>query len=54
MIALLAAVVAGAGALVWSRTIADDGDDVIVLETPGEFVQPSMSNPPNDGAPLPG
>jgi thiol-disulfide isomerase/thioredoxin len=54
VIALLAVVVAGAGALVWSRTIADDGDDVIVLDTPGEFVQPSRSNPPNDGAPLPG
>jgi peroxiredoxin len=53
MIALLAAVVVGVGALVWSRTVADDGDDVVRLDTPGEFADPSASNPANDGQPLP-
>ena len=43
---LLAVVVVGAGAFVWSRTIADDGDDVVHLETPGEYVDPAVSNPP--------
>ena len=50
---LLAVVVVGAAALVWSRTIADDGDDVIHLDEPGEYVDPAMSNPPNDGDRLP-
>ena len=46
-------VVTGVGALIWSRTIADGGDDVLRLETPGEYVDPAVSNPPNDGARLP-
>ena len=50
---LLAVVVVVAGAVVWSRTIADDGDDVIQLETPGDYADPSMSNPPNDGVRFP-
>lgn len=40
--------------MVWNRTIADDGDgDVVRLDTPGEYVDPSMSNPPHDGESLP-
>jgi peroxiredoxin len=53
VIAVLAVVAVGIGALVWSRTIADDGDDVIRLDTPGEYADPSMSNPPNDGERFP-
>ena len=50
---LPAVVVVGVGAFVWSRTIADDGDDVVRLETPGEYVDPAVSNPPNDGERFP-
>jgi thiol-disulfide isomerase/thioredoxin len=50
---LPAVVAVGVGALVWSRTVTDDGDDVILLHTPGEYVDPSASNPPNDGVLLP-
>ena len=54
---MLAAVVAiGAGVLIWSGTIADDGGNegqVIVLDQPGEYVDPAISNPPNSGDPLP-
>jgi peroxiredoxin len=50
---LLAVAITVVGALVWTRTIADSRDDVLRLETPGEFVDPASSNPPNDGAPLP-
>jgi peroxiredoxin len=46
-------VVVGAGAFVWSRTIADDGDDLVRLDEPGEYADPAMSNPPNDGVVLP-
>lgn len=53
LLALLAVVAVGVGALVWSRTIADDGDDVIRLGTPGEYADPAMSNPPNDGERFP-
>ena len=37
----------------WNRTVAGDGDDIVLLETPGEFADPSVSNPPNDGEALP-
>jgi peroxiredoxin len=50
---LLALAVVGVGAFVWSRTIADDGDEVVRLEEPGEYADPAASNPPNDGATLP-
>jgi peroxiredoxin len=50
---LLAFAVVGVGAFVWSRTIADDGDELVRLDEPGEFADPTMSNPPNDGAALP-
>jgi peroxiredoxin len=54
VIGLLVVGVAGLGALLWSRTIADGGDDVVVrLDTPGEYADPAMSNPPNDGVHLP-
>ena len=54
VIGLLVVGVVGLGALVWSRTVADGGDDdVIRLDTPGEYADPAMSNPPNDGARLP-
>jgi peroxiredoxin len=53
VVVLVGVVVAGVGALVWSRSIAGDGDDVIRLDTPGEYVDPSVSNPPNDGEPFP-
>ena len=49
---LVGVVVVGAAALVWSRTTADDGD-VVRLDEPGEYVDPAVSNPPNDGAVLP-
>lgn len=48
----VAAIAAVAGAIAWSRTIAGDEPDVR-LDTPGEYVDPSVSNPPNDGDPLP-
>jgi peroxiredoxin len=53
VVVLPAVVVVGVGAFVWSRTIADDGDDVVRLETPGEYVDPAISNPPNDGGRFP-
>jgi peroxiredoxin len=54
VIGLLVVGVAGLGALVWSRTVADGGgDEVIRLDTPGEYADPAMSNPPNDGVRLP-
>jgi peroxiredoxin len=54
VIGLLVVGVAGLGALVWSRTVADGGgEDVLRLDTPGEYADPAMSNPPNDGAELP-
>jgi peroxiredoxin len=53
VVLLAVVVVTGVGALIWSRTIADGGDDVLRLETPGEYVDPAVSNPPNDGARFP-
>lgn len=50
---VVAAVIAGAGAVALSRTIADDGGDTVRLDTPGDFVDPSNSNPSHDGDPLP-
>ena len=50
---LAAVVAAGAGVLIWNGTVADDGDGVIQLDEPGEYIDPAMSNPPNDGAQLP-
>jgi thiol-disulfide isomerase/thioredoxin len=51
---VVVAIVALAGAVAGSRIVADDGDDdVIRLETPGEYVDPAVSNPPNDGATFP-
>jgi peroxiredoxin len=44
----LAAVVAVAGAIVWSRVVADDGDDVVLI-TPGEFTDPASTNADNAG-----
>lgn len=53
LVVLGVVVVSGAGALIWSRTIADDGDDVTRLEQPGEYADPAVSNPPNNGEQLP-
>lgn len=53
MILPVAAIAAVAGGVVWSRTVADDGDDVIHLDTPGEFVDPASTNPEYDGDELP-
>jgi peroxiredoxin len=54
VIGLLVLGVVGLGAVVWSRTVADGGDaDLVRLDTPGEYADPTMSNPPNDGAMLP-
>jgi peroxiredoxin len=52
-VVLLALAVVGVGAFVWSRTIADDGDELVRLDEPGEYADPAASNPPNDGAILP-
>lgn len=53
VLVLLALAVVGVGAFVWSRTIADDGNDLVRLDEPGEYADPAASNPPNDGASLP-
>ena len=53
LIVLAAVVAVGAAVLIWSATIADDGDDVIQLDEPGEYVDPAVSNPPNSGEQLP-
>lgn len=45
--------IAVVGALIWSRSVADDGDDVIHLDTAGEFVDPAVSNPEHDGEDFP-
>lgn len=53
-LALIAAsLVVAAGALVWGRSVADDADEVIRLDTPGEVVDPASSNPPHEGQALP-
>lgn len=54
----IAAVLAAVGAVVWSRTIADEGDeradDDVVMDEPGEFVEPgSPTNPPRRADRLP-
>jgi peroxiredoxin len=45
------------GAVIWSRTVADGGtaaDDDVVMDEPGEYVEPSAStNPPVTGGVLP-
>jgi peroxiredoxin len=54
VIGLLVVAVVALGAFAWSRTVADGGDgEVIRLDTPGEYADPAMSNPPNTGAALP-
>lgn len=50
---VVAALIAAGGAVVWSRTIADGGDDIVRLDTPGDYVDPVNSNPANAGASLP-
>ena len=40
------------GAIAWNRS-ADDGDDVIRLDTPGEFIDPASTNPNYSGDALP-
>jgi peroxiredoxin len=53
VLVVIALAIVGAGAFVWSRTIADDGDELVRLDEPGEYADPAMSNPPNDGVSLP-
>lgn len=48
----VAAVVVLVGAVAWNRS-GDDGDDVIRLDTPGEFIDPASTNPNYSGDPLP-
>jgi thiol-disulfide isomerase/thioredoxin len=52
-----AVVISIAGAVIWSRTVADGGrraDDDVVMDAPGEYVEPSGStNPPVTGGTLP-
>lgn len=50
---VVAAVVTGLGAMAWSSTVADDGDTV-VLDEPGEFVDPASTNVEQSGNLLPG
>jgi len=45
----IAVAVAVAGAIVWSRVVADDGDDDVVLITPGEYADPASTNAENTG-----
>ena len=53
LVALAVAVVIGVlGVVVWSRTVTDDGDTV-VLDEPGEFVLPGSTNVAQTGNPLP-
>ena len=53
MLLPLAAVVAVAGAVVWSRVVADDGDDDVVLITPGDYADPASTNAENTGDAFP-
>ncbi len=58
VILIVAALVAGVGAVVWSRTIAADEDPVaeeddVRLFDPDAVVDPDSSNPPNDGEEFP-
>ena len=52
-----AVVISVVGAVIWSRTVADGGpaaDDDVVMDEPGEYVEPSAStNPPVTGETLP-
>lgn len=49
MLLPLAAAVALAGAFVWSRTLADGRDDDVILVVPGEYSDPSATNPEHAG-----
>jgi peroxiredoxin len=54
LVGVIVALVAGLGAVAGSRILADDdGGDVIRLESPGEYVDPEVSNPPHDGETFP-
>jgi peroxiredoxin len=53
VVVLLAVVAFAVGAVVFNSTVADDGDDVVRLDAPGEYVDPAVSNPPNDGDAFP-
>jgi len=48
----IAAFIAVIGGVVFSRVVADEGDDVIRIE-PGEYADPSETNPVHDGDPFP-
>ncbi len=48
-----AAAVTGLGAVAWSRTVADDRD-LVVLDQPGEFVDPAATNEIQAGNQMPG
>ena len=56
MLLPIAFVIAVIGALLWTVTVADDGGeggDVVQLETPGEFIDPAVSNPEHEGDAFP-
>ncbi len=55
MLALVAAVgISAAGAVVWSRVVADDPDVDVVLQQPGTYLEPGAStNPPMPTGALP-
>ena len=52
MLLPLAALVAVAGAIVWSRVVADDSDDIVLI-TPGEYADPASTNAENAGGAFP-
>lgn len=52
MFAVAAAIAAG-GAVAWSRTVADSSEPTVLLDQPGEFVDPASTNERQDGNPLP-
>jgi len=55
VVLVVAALVAGMGAVIWSRTIAGEGDatELIRLGDAGEYVDPALVNPDRTGEPLP-
>jgi thiol-disulfide isomerase/thioredoxin len=58
VVLVVAALVAGMGAAIWSRTIADDGDATELIrlgaaDAADEYVDPALVNPDRTGEPLP-
>src|SRR4029078_504268 len=53
VLAVVAVVAVGAGVVVARATQGDDDGDVIHLDQPGEYVDPSDTNPPQVGEVMP-